>query len=265
MTEPAFPAAVEKALDSYVVPPLPPGFTDRLIARLGPAPTEPLPVPRRRSTSPWRRGGRIFGSLAILSVATATAAAAGVFGDPVYVPVVSEALVEAKIVAAPPKAEPKVRIIAAPKAEPAALPAAEAPKTGSAAIVERVASLRKDPEFAKLPPRQKLQATRREVRQMLRSGEATPADVRVAVREIVQNADPATKEAWRKAAEQRRAERSERRTRWQTASPEERAAMLREVRERREALASQQGGDGTDATLPSEPGNEPNTNTVRPE
>jgi hypothetical protein len=262
MTERAFAPTVEKALDSYVVPPLPEGFTDRLMARLSSA-AEPLPVPRRRSTSPWRRGGRIFGSLAILSFATATAAAAGIFGDPVYVPVVSEALVEAKIVAAPPTAKPKVRVIAAPRLVPATAPAAEPPKTGSAAIVERVTTLRKDPEFAKLPPRQKLQATRREVRQLIRSGEATPADVRVAVRDIVQNADPATKEAWRQAAEQRRAERIARRTRWREATPGERAAMLREARERREALALQRGGDATEANAPPIPGNE--MDTARPE
>lgn len=194
----------------------------------------PLPTPSRRTASPWRRTSRIVGSVALFSLATATAAAAGVFGPPVYVPGVSEALIEAKIVEAPaPASKPKVRMVAEPKAvTPAAAPQ---PATGSAAIVSRVTELRSDPEYTKLPPRERLRVAGKEVREMVRSGEASRQDVRAAVRELAEDADPATKEAWRKAAADRRENRLERREALRNATPEERAAMLQALRERRQA------------------------------
>ena len=162
---------------------------------------------------------------------------AGFFGDPVYVPGVSEALVEAKIVeASNPVAKPKIRMVAEAKpVEPATV---QPPATGSAAIVNRVADLRNDPEFAKLTPRQRRAVTGKEVRQMVRSGEATREDVRTAVRQLAQDADPATKEAWRKAAADRREKRIERREALRNATPEERAEMLQALRERRQARLS---------------------------
>lgn len=218
MAEPAFSPEIEKALNAYAAPPLPAGFTDRLMARIQSGDTGAvdtaahLPLPRARRSSPWRRTSRIIGSVAIVSLATATAAAAGFFGDPVYVPGVSEALVEAKIVEAPkPAVKPKVQMVAESKPSiETALPTLP-PATGSAAIVNRVTELRNNPEFAKLPPRQRLAVTGREVRQMVRSGEVSRQDVRTAVRELAQNADPATKEAWRQAAIDRREKRIERR------------------------------------------------------
>lgn len=218
MAEPAFSPEIEKALDAYAVPPMPTGFSERLMARIASGDTglvEPaahLPLPRARKSSPWRRTSRIVGSVAIFTLATATAAAAGFFGDPVYVPGVSEALVEAKIVEAPkPVAKPKIRMVTEAKLIEAA--SAQPPATGSAAIVNRVTDLRNDPEFAKLTPRERLAVTGKEVRQMVRSGEATRQDVRTAVRQLAQEADPATKEAWRKAAIERREKRLERRER----------------------------------------------------
>ena len=108
MAEPEFSDEVLKALDSYAVPPVPVGFGERLMARIASGDTgavesaEAPPLPsRRRTTSPWRRSSRIIGSVAIFSLATATAAAAGIFGEQLYVPVISEALAEAKIVEAP--------------------------------------------------------------------------------------------------------------------------------------------------------------------
>ncbi len=239
MAEPAFSPEIEKALDSYAVPPMPAGLADRLMARIASGDTGvdvaavPLPTPRPRRSSPWRRTGRIVGVIATFSLATATAAAAGIFGDPVYVPGVSEALVEAKIVDAPePAIKPKVRVVAE-----AVQPVIEAqpPATGSAAIVNKVTELRKDPEFAKLPPRERLKVAGREVRQMVRSGEASREDVRTAVREIVRDADPATKEEWRKEAAERREQRLERREALRNATPEERAALRQALRERRAA------------------------------
>lgn len=240
MTEPAFSSEINKALDAYAVPPLPKGFSNQLMARIASGDTgaidadAPLPSPRQRSTSPWRRTSRIVGSVALFSLATATAAAAGVFGRPVYVPGVSEALVEAKIVEAPaPAIKPKVRMIAEPKAITPT--STTPPATGSAAIVSRVTELRADPEYAKLPPRERLKIVGKEVRQMVSSGEASRQDVRAAVRDLAQDADPATKEAWRKAAAARRERRLERRDALRSATPEERAAMIEVMRERRQA------------------------------
>lgn len=240
MTEAAFSPDMEKALDAYVVPPVPAGFSERLMARLasgdtGPVDTAtPLPLPSRRTASPWRRTSRIVGSVVLFSLATATAAATGVFGNPVYVPGVSEALIEAKIVDAPaPAIKPKVLIVAEPKAV-TPTPASQT-ATGSAAIVSRVSELRHDPEYAKLSPRERFKVARKEVREMVRSGEASREDVRAAVRELAQDADPATKEAWRKAAADRREKRLERREAFRNATPEERAAMVQALRERRQA------------------------------
>ena len=119
MTEPAFSPEINKALDAYAVPPLPKGFSDQLMARIASGDAgaidaaAPLPALRRRIASPWQRTTRIVGSVALFSLATVTAAAAGVFGNPVYVPGVSEALVEAKIVKAPaPVLNPKVQMVA---------------------------------------------------------------------------------------------------------------------------------------------------------
>jgi hypothetical protein len=251
MTEPAFSPEIAKALNAYAVPPVPAGFSDRLMARILSGDTgaddvaAPLPSLRQRTASPWRRTSRIIGSVALFSLATATAAAAGVFGRQVYVPGVSEALIEAKIVEAPaPAIKPKARMVAAPKT---VVPSpAPPPATGSAAIVSRVTELRKDPEYAKLPPRERLKIAGKEVREMVRSGEASRQDVRAAVRKLAQDADPATKEAWRKAAIEQRESRLERRERWRNATPEERAAMRREAREsrlqRRLEFASQTDG-----------------------
>jgi polyhydroxyalkanoate synthesis regulator phasin len=241
MAEPAFSPEIEKALDAYAVPPVPAGLSDRLMARIvsgdnGVNVTAvALPASRMRRASPWRRTGRIIGIVGTFSLATATAAAAGVFGNPVYVPGVSEALVQAKIVEAPaPAIKHKGRMVAEPKAvTPAPAPPSA---TGSAAVVSRVTELRNDPEYAKLPPRERLKIAGKEVREMVRSGEASRQDVRAAVRELAQDADPATKEAWRKAAADRREKRIERREALRNATPDERAAMLQGLRERRQAL-----------------------------
>ncbi len=219
MAEPAFSPEIEKALDAYAVPPVPAGFSDRLMARIASGDTGAvdtafaLPAARRKLASPWRRTSRIVGSVAIVSLMTATAAAAGIFGDPVYLPGISEALVEAKIVEAPsPAVKPSFQMLAETNAVPQSGTAVAAQTaTGSTAIVNRVTELRNDPRFATLTPRQKLAVTGKEVRQMVRSGEASRQDVRTAVRELAQNADPATKEAWRKAAIERREKRIERR------------------------------------------------------
>ena len=219
MSESAFTPEMEKALDSYAVPPMPSGFSDRLMARIASGETgqtapsmAELPT-RRRIISPWRRTSRIVGSVALFSLATATAAAAGVFGNPVYLPIISEALVKADIVDAPsPKAQIKPAIIAR-KAIETQIDVAPTVETaqGSAAVVARLTEMRDDPRYAGLTPKQKLVVAGREVRKMVRSGEVSRQEARTAVRDLARNADPATKEAWRKAAAARREQRLERR------------------------------------------------------
>lgn len=219
MTEPAYSPEMEKALNSYTVPPAPAGFSDRLMARIASGDTgtvvtamPELPA-RRRTPSPWRRTSRIVGSVALFSLATATAAAAGVFGHPVYLPGITEALVKAEIVDAPaPRPQSKPALIAeqTPQTE-IVTPVVEGQPQGSAAVTSRLTALREDPRFAELTPRQKMAVAGREVRTMVRSGEVTRQEARAAVREMARNADPATKAAVRQAIAERREQRLERR------------------------------------------------------
>lgn len=213
MAEPAFSVAIERALDSYVVPPIPAGFSDRLMARIASGESVAVAAqPRQgwsRRASPWRRTSRILGSLALLSVGAVAAAAAGVFGEPVYMPGISEALIKAHIVAAPepvPPTKPRYYVqqrLDAGEGSAAAMP----PLTGSAAIVDRVTRLRTNSEFTKLAPRQRMAATVKEVRQMVRTGEVTRHDARTAVRALAQSADPQTRAEWRKMVAMRREKR----------------------------------------------------------
>lgn len=245
MADPAFTPEMTKALDSYVVPTLPTGFSDRLMARIASGDTGQAAAmvtalsARKRPSNPWRRTSRIIGSVALFSLATATAAAAGVFGDPVYLPGISEALVQAKIVEEPKhKVKPKAAMIAN-NASPAVAtdPAVPQPK-GSAAVVSRLTEMREDPRYANLTPKQKFVVAGREVRSMVRSGEVTREEARTAVREMVNDADPETKAKVRQALEDRRAKRLERRAQLQNATPEERAAFRQALRERRDAVQS---------------------------
>lgn len=256
MADPAFTPEMTKALDSYAVPALPAGFSDRLMARIasgdaGQAATMvAAPSARKRPVSPWRRTSRIIGSVALFSLATATAAAAGVFGEPVYLPGISEALVQAKIVEEPkPKAKAKPAIIAgnAVPATQISNPAASQPK-GSEAVVSRLTEMRDDPRYANLTPRQKFVVAGREVRSMVRSGEVTREEARTAVRELAKDADPETKAAVRQAIADRRQKRLERRERLKNATPEERTAFRQALRERRDEVRSD---------APAEPAIEP--------
>lgn len=222
MAEPEFSPEIRKALDSYAVPPLPGGFADRLMARIDAGDTASIAPAtgfanrlRRGGSggrSAWRRSGRILGSVAFLSLATATAAAAGFFGNPVYVPGVSEVLAKTELVpAVSMAASEKPTALAAQTVEVAAPPVSTPPANGTEAVVSRIEQMRNDPAFAELTPRQRLAVARNEVRTMIRSGEATRPEARAAVREIVRNADPETKAQWREAAKARREARLERR------------------------------------------------------
>lgn len=219
MTDPAFSPEMEKALNAYAVPPAPAGFSDRLMARIASGDTgsvatamPELPA-RRRAPSPWRRTSRIVGSVALFSLATATAAAAGVFGHPVYLPGITEALVKAEIVEAPaPRPQPKpVQIAEQSTPAEVVTPALDEQPQGSAIVTSRLTALREDPRYAELTPKQKLAVAGREVRSMVRSGEVTRREARTAVRDMARNADPATKAAVRTAIAERREKRVERR------------------------------------------------------
>lgn len=221
MAEPEFSSDIRKALDAYVVPPLPAGFSDRLMIRVEAVDTNTV-VPAsgianrwskkdRAGSNAWRRSGRILGSVAFLSLATATAAAAGFFGNPVYVPGVSEVLDKAELVSSPRRVAPVQPVVFADKPSAQAKPTAPpVPGTGKDAVVSRITELRENPQFENLTPRQRLGVARKEVRTMIRSGEATPQEARAAVRQLVRNADPETKAQWRETAKARRAARLER-------------------------------------------------------
>jgi hypothetical protein len=195
MSEPAFPPKVAAALNRLTVPPLPGGFADRLAARVeaGDLPAvadrslPPLPTPRRRfGSGGWRRSARIVGVVSAFGLATATAAASGAFGDPVYVPVVSETLAKADLVPLPQKAEkPKpVAPSAQPKMAAGEAVKAAAPPTGKAAVHDLYQKLRADPEFKALPKRERIARTQAEIRQMLRNGTMTRPELREALGEI---------------------------------------------------------------------------------
>lgn len=192
----AFPPHIIDALDRLNPPPLPDGFTQRLIARIEagdlPAPIkeddQPLPIPRRHTRGVWHRSGRLMIAATMLGIASATAAASGVFGEPIYVPVVSETLAKAKLVELP------VRIAAAAKKEnPQIASALPAPDVGTGAAADPAKArqalhdlrlrLRADPEFRRLPPDQRRAFARQEVRAMVERGELSIDDLKANVAE----------------------------------------------------------------------------------
>jgi hypothetical protein len=254
MTNPAFPANIAKALDSYTVPSLPAGFADRLMAKFeaGALPVSVLSVDAptqshslARKSTPWRRSSRIMSAFAAVSLVTATAAASGLLGERVYIPVVSDLLVSANIVAAqqpapvaakpkpiPPKAEVKVEL-------------PEPVLSGQDLAREMLVKLRQDPAFRRSTPAEKTARIKAEARALLLSGRATPQDIRAARIELAEErkqkmaAHPATKIVKQKTVEWRE--------RYQAATPEEQAAMLEEARRKRqERLARRRGETAAD-------------------
>lgn len=129
--------------------------------------------------------------VAAFGIATATAAASGFFGAPVYVPVVSDALAKAKLVELPQKDFPK------PKAKPAvvskemvpAKPETELTPNGRQAVRALYQRLRTDPEFRALPRQERLAIARQEIETMLEKGEVTLPELRRALAEhrLLQN------------------------------------------------------------------------------
>ncbi len=223
----AFSPAMRTALNQYDVPALPNGFADRLVARVEAEATAKPAVhidsmPRHRSSSnPWRRAGRWIGSVATVGLMSATAAAMGLLGEPVEVPVISDIARTLDIVAEP---------------EPAAIPIARKANAAASEIAGQVLETEADagedqlsegqknaqnmlervtdaPRFKQLRPRQKAVVLRAASRKLIRSGQATPEELRSAVKQVrterqasgtaargqrirekIQNATPAQKE-----------------------------------------------------------------------
>jgi hypothetical protein len=202
MIDAGFPSSVAKALDRLTVPSLPAGFSDRLLARIAagdlPAEAEAAPLPAmrkpRRSTRGWVRSGRIIGSVALFGLATATAAASGFFGQPVYVPVVSDALAQAKLVELPqPKPKPPVAKPATAKVEAVVEAEPKAPLTGKAAVHDLLDQLQKDKSYAALPPHKRIAIARQEAAKLIRSGTVTRPEMLTALVEMRQELRPEIK------------------------------------------------------------------------
>lgn len=190
MNEAVFPLHISQALDRLTVPMLPTGFADRLAARIasGDLPDErnvaeiALPVLRRPAgTNGWRRSGRILVVAAAFGLATATAAAAGVFGEPIYIPVVSQALAGAQIVEMP--AEKPIIKNAGTVKKPLTeelQPSAKSEVSGKDAVLALIAELRADPDIRNLPRQERLDRARIEIDKLLAGGTVQKADVKAA-------------------------------------------------------------------------------------
>jgi hypothetical protein len=245
MSDTHFPAHVAHALDRLTVPPLPIGFGNRLLARIAandlPGDTGlPLPAKPRLSfvrRAGWRRATVMGASIVALGLATATAAASGVFGEPVYVPVVSDALAGANLVALPVK-KPVAHKAAAKQVERTATIPSNPAANGKEAARQLILSKWQDPEFRRLSKDERHAIMQAEIRSAVESGRFSKEDLRAAM--IDAQAEKQARNqarfdqdlqklgAWqRKHKEQAAALR----TRYENASPEQQAAM----REKEEA------------------------------
>lgn len=139
--QPDFDAATARALDRLTVPPLSPGFADRIVAAASTrtaADALPMPVAPRGAArrGAWARGRRVLIGVAAFGLMSAGAAATGVFGDvaknvPVIGPLIASVAPKPKPVAV---AKPKLAKVAKPVPPPVAVappvePAAPSPET----------------------------------------------------------------------------------------------------------------------------------------
>jgi hypothetical protein len=190
MSEAVFPVHIAKALDRLTVPALPTGFGDRLLARIAagdlPNDTEAVvaalpPLRRPMGIGGWRRSGRIIVVASAFGLATATAAASGVFGDPVYIPVVSQALASAKIVEMPAKKPVEATRAKAKNPESLAIQkAAPIEPKGKEAVLAVVMALRSDPQFRGLPQPERQARLKAEIAKLIADGSAQKGDVKAA-------------------------------------------------------------------------------------
>jgi hypothetical protein len=230
MSEPPFSPELRRALDGFAPPPVASGFAERALDRVrarDEAATPPLPQRWRRwrTASPWRRGGVIAGAIASVSLVSAAAAATGLFGEPVEVPVISRIARSLDIVEAP----------LAPPGTPARAEASGV-TSGASAARERIDALIDDPAFRALPPVERRAELRRTAREIVSSGDARPREVIDALRETgrerLANLTPAEREQLIDTVVERREARRERIA---GATPAERRQVRREImRERRD-------------------------------
>ncbi|WP_108811106.1 hypothetical protein [Sphingorhabdus sp. Alg231-15] len=258
----AFSPAMRAALDQFDVPALPSGFADRLVARVeAEATAKPAAhidsTPRHRSSAnPWRRAGRWIGSVATVGLMSATAAAMGLLGEPVEVPVISDIARTLDIVAEPePAAVPIVR-----KADPGSSDTAgQGLDTEAIAGEEQLSEGQKNaqnmlervtdaPRFKQLRPRQKAVLLRAASRKLIRSGKATPEELRSAVKQV---------RTERQAS--RKTERSQRiREKIQNATPAQKEKLLERIETlppERQSIAKERlaGIMAEETAAPSEP------------
>jgi hypothetical protein len=190
MSVAVFPNRIAAALDRLTVPPLPDGFGDRLAARVAAndLPDEQgladvaLPHLRRPTgNTGWRRSGRIVFVAAAFGLATATAAASGVFGDAVYVPVVSDVLARAELVKMPDKKPPSKPIVQA-KIASGEVPqeSVAQPLMGKDLVLARIAELRADPDYRNLTRLERQERSKIEIGKLLADGIVQKADVKAA-------------------------------------------------------------------------------------
>lgn len=148
----------DRALDRMTVPPPSAGFADRIMAAAAVRQIEPAPPVRRRGRRWTRARGFLAGGVA-LSLMSATAAAAGLFGDTSHIPVIGPMIAAVQSVAAPKAVAVKPRPTAPAKvAPPVAVPFSALPRAAqNRAIADRVLSgieRRDDARAARgLPPR----------------------------------------------------------------------------------------------------------------
>lgn len=144
MSDPRFDPALREMLDGFSVPPLSPGFADRVVAAAANA-ANPLPAPvpsrgaRRRR---WIRGHRVIIGVVALGLMSAGAAATAIFGEAARtIPVIGPLI--ASVAPARPARKAVHTVAAKPRpAESAASAAEEAappPEALPLALPERIA------------------------------------------------------------------------------------------------------------------------------
>lgn len=234
---------LRRALDGFAPPPQAGGFAARALARVearDAAALPPLPrlARRWRSANPWRRAGLIVGGVASLSLVSAAAAATGVFGEPIHVPVISRIAQSLDLVPA-----------AAEEREPEL--AQSAPEAPPATTREKLDRVIDDPAFRALPPAERRAELRKTARGMVQSGEATRREVVTALRETtrerIAEMTPEQREQVREAVAAKREEIAE-------MTPQERRLARRaRIAERRAQLAGETGegepNEGSDAPV----------------
>lgn len=129
MSDPGLDPALRAMLDGFAVPPLSPGFADRVVAAAT-NPPGPLPasaLSRRGRRGRWIRGHRVVIGVVALGLMSAGAAATAIFGDVARtIPVIGPLI--ASVAPARPAHKAKLAVAAKPK-----------PPEGAAPVVEETA------------------------------------------------------------------------------------------------------------------------------